>query len=162
MARRARLERVRFLAPFDPVVWDRRRFELFWGWAYRFEAYTPVRKRKLGYYALPLLWRDEVLGWANLTWARAQGADFTEASLAWVRAYGADLSGATFRSANLTRAQLVGARLRGADLRRARLQGTSFEQADLLGADFSGADPSQALFGAAEHVPAHIGANVKR
>lgn len=34
-------ETVRFLAPFDPLVWDRRRFEHFWGWSYRFEAYTP-------------------------------------------------------------------------------------------------------------------------
>lgn len=59
-------ERVRLLAPFDPLVWDRRRFELFWGWAYRFEAYTPQAKRKLGYYALPLLWRDGVIGWANV------------------------------------------------------------------------------------------------
>lgn len=58
---------VRLLAPFDPVVWDRRRFELFWGWAYRFEAYTPVDKRKFGYYALPMLWRDRVVGWANLS-----------------------------------------------------------------------------------------------
>ena len=58
---------VRLLAPFDPVVWDRRRFEILWGWAYRFEAYTPVAKRKLGYYALPLLWRDRVIGWANLS-----------------------------------------------------------------------------------------------
>ncbi len=58
-------ERVRLLAPFDPLVWDRRRFEIFWGWAYRFEAYTPAAKRKLGYYALPLSWRDEVIGWAN-------------------------------------------------------------------------------------------------
>lgn len=58
---------VRLLAPFDPLVWDRRRFELLWGWAYRFEAYTPVAKRKLGYYALPLLWRDRVVGWANLS-----------------------------------------------------------------------------------------------
>jgi uncharacterized protein len=57
---------VRLLAPFDPVVWDRRRFELFWGWAYRFEAYTPPSKRKLGYYALPLLWRDRVIGWGNV------------------------------------------------------------------------------------------------
>ncbi len=57
---------VRLLAPFDPVVWDRRRFELFWGWAYRFEAYTPAPKRKLGYYALPLLWRDQVIGWGNV------------------------------------------------------------------------------------------------
>jgi uncharacterized protein len=59
-------DEVRLLAPFDPVVWDRRRFELLWGWAYRFEAYTPVPKRKLGYYALPLLWRDRVIGWANV------------------------------------------------------------------------------------------------
>lgn len=60
-------ERVRLLAPFDPVVWDRRRFELFWGWQYRFEAYTPAAKRKLGYYALPLLWREQVVGWGNLS-----------------------------------------------------------------------------------------------
>ena len=66
-ARHAPAERVRLLAPFDPVVWDRRRFELFWGWAYRFEAYTPAPKRKLGYYALPLLWRDRVIGWGNLS-----------------------------------------------------------------------------------------------
>jgi uncharacterized protein YcaQ len=59
--------RVRFLAPFDPVVWDRERFELFWGWPYRFEAYVPPAKRQLGYYALPLLWRDRVVGWANAT-----------------------------------------------------------------------------------------------
>ncbi len=56
---------VRLLAPFDPVVWDRRRFELLWNWPYRFEAYTPVPKRRWGYYALPLLWRDRVIGWAN-------------------------------------------------------------------------------------------------
>ena len=58
---------MRLLAPFDPIVWDRRRFELFWGWEYRFEAYTPVHKRRLGYYALPLLWRDRVIGWANVS-----------------------------------------------------------------------------------------------
>jgi uncharacterized protein YcaQ len=61
-----REERVRLLAPFDPLVHDRARFELLWGWVYRFEAYTPVTKRKLGYYAMPLLWRDRVIGWGNL------------------------------------------------------------------------------------------------
>ena len=65
---------VRLLAPFDPVVWDRRRFELLWNWAYRFEAYTPVPKRRWGYYALPLLWRDDVIGWAN---ASVAGRDLT-------------------------------------------------------------------------------------
>jgi uncharacterized protein YcaQ len=59
-------DELRLLAPFDPVVWDRRRFELLWGWAYRFEAYTPAPKRLRGYYALPLLWRGQVIGWGNL------------------------------------------------------------------------------------------------
>jgi uncharacterized protein len=67
---------VRLLTPFDPIVWDRRRFELLWGWPYRFEAYTPVGRRKFGYYALPMLWRDEVIGWANL--ATASGSLQTE------------------------------------------------------------------------------------
>ena len=57
---------VRLLTPFDPVVWDRSRFEHLWGWPYRFEAYTPLAKRKLGYYALPLLWRNQVIGWGNV------------------------------------------------------------------------------------------------
>ena len=59
-------DELRLLAPFDPLVWDRRRFELFWGWAYRFEAYTPAPKRVRGYYALPLLWQGQVIGWGNL------------------------------------------------------------------------------------------------
>jgi len=57
---------VRLLAPFDPVVWDRWRFEMLWGWTYRFEAYTPAAKRVRGYYAMPMLWRDHVIGWGNL------------------------------------------------------------------------------------------------
>lgn len=56
---------VRLLAPFDPVVWDRRRFALLWGFDYRLEAYTPPARRRFGYYALPLLWRDDIVGWAN-------------------------------------------------------------------------------------------------
>ncbi len=59
-------EQVRLLAPFDPIVHDRGRFERFWGWPYRFEAYTPAARRKLGYYALPLLWRERIIGWGNL------------------------------------------------------------------------------------------------
>jgi uncharacterized protein YcaQ len=63
---------VRFLAPFDPLVWDRARLEHFWGWRYRFEAYTPVSKRQLGYYAMPMLWREEIVGWVNVS--RRNGA----------------------------------------------------------------------------------------
>jgi len=58
---------VRLLAPFDPVVWDRWRFEKLWRWTYRFEAYTPAAKRVRGYYAMPMLWRDQIIGWANLS-----------------------------------------------------------------------------------------------
>jgi len=58
---------VRLLAPFDPIVWDRRRFEMLWAWPYRFEAYTPAKKRRFGYYALPLLWQDRMVGWGNVT-----------------------------------------------------------------------------------------------
>ena len=60
-------DRARLLAPFDPVVWDRRRFELLWGWTYKFEAYTPAAKRTMGHYALPLLFGDQAVGWGNAT-----------------------------------------------------------------------------------------------
>ena len=56
---------VRFLAPFDPLIWDRLRFEQFWGWSYKFEAYTPKAKRVRGYYAMPVLWGEDIIGWAN-------------------------------------------------------------------------------------------------
>jgi uncharacterized protein len=67
-------DHARLLTPFDPIVWDRRRFELFWRWPYRFEAYTPAARRVLGYYALPLLRRDHVVGWANVNVREARMA----------------------------------------------------------------------------------------
>jgi uncharacterized protein len=82
--------RVRLLAPFDPLVWDRQRFEHLWGWAYRFEAYTPIPRRLRGYYALPLLWADRVIGWANV----ARSADGLEVELGFV---GARPAGSAFR-----------------------------------------------------------------
>lgn len=57
---------LRFLAPFDPVVWDRRRFLALWNWSYRFEAYVPAARRTMGHYAMPVLWGEQVLGWVNL------------------------------------------------------------------------------------------------
>ena len=59
-------DELRFLTPFDPVVWDRRRFQLLWNWEYKLEAYVPAHKRRMGHYAMPMLWREEMLGWANL------------------------------------------------------------------------------------------------
>ena len=58
--------KLRFLAPFDPVAWDRRRFLLLWGWEYKFEAYVPAHTRRMGHYAMPMLWGEQMLGWANL------------------------------------------------------------------------------------------------
>jgi uncharacterized protein len=59
-------DRLRILSPFDPLVWDRRRFQLFWGWEYKLEAYLPAHKRRMGHYAMPMLWGESVLGWANV------------------------------------------------------------------------------------------------
>lgn len=64
-AGRVQIDDLRILAPFDPIVRDRARFEHLWNWTYRFEAYTPQAKRKLGYYAMPVLWREQIVGWAN-------------------------------------------------------------------------------------------------
>lgn len=64
---RRKLDGVWILAPFDPIVRDRTRFEHLWNWTYRFEAYTPKAKRKRGYYAMPVLWREQIIGWANAT-----------------------------------------------------------------------------------------------
>ncbi|TDE86029.1 DNA glycosylase AlkZ-like family protein [Deinococcus sp. S9] len=57
---------VRIIGPFDPLVWDRRRFTHLHGWTYRFEAYTPAEKRQFGYYALPVFQAARAVGWANL------------------------------------------------------------------------------------------------
>ena len=54
------------LAPFDPVVWARRGFQLFWTWEYKLEAYVTAHKRRMGHYAMPMLWGEQMLGWANL------------------------------------------------------------------------------------------------
>jgi uncharacterized protein YcaQ len=64
-----------------------------WGWPYRFEAYTPAPKRLRGYYALPLLWRDQVIGWANLTVRAGQ----LEVELGYVS--GSAPTGAAYQSA---------------------------------------------------------------
>ncbi|AWN23691.1 hypothetical protein DKM44_11005 [Deinococcus irradiatisoli] len=63
---------VRLVGPFDPLVWDRRRFAHLHGWTYKFEAYTKPEKRVLGYYALPLFQRERAVGWANLKVERGE------------------------------------------------------------------------------------------
>ncbi len=54
--------RLEFLAPLDPMLWDRKLIEAVWGYRYSWEIYTPVVKRKYGYYVLPVLWGDRLVG----------------------------------------------------------------------------------------------------
>ena len=75
------------------MVWDRRRFTLFWDWTYKFEAYTPPARRQFGYYALPMLWQGRVIGWANLP-ARDGSVEPAFGYVAGAAPRGADFRGA--------------------------------------------------------------------
>ena len=54
--------RLEFLAPLDPMLWDRKLIEALWDYRYSWEIYTPAEKRKYGYYVLPMLWGDGFAG----------------------------------------------------------------------------------------------------
>ncbi|MBS2026595.1 MAG: YcaQ family DNA glycosylase [Deltaproteobacteria bacterium] len=55
----------RLLCPFDPVLRDRARAQRLFDFDYTFEAYTPLPKRKFGYYVLPMLEGDQLVGRAD-------------------------------------------------------------------------------------------------
>ena len=53
---------VTFVAPLDPLVWDRRLLRMVWEFDYLWEVYVPAPKRRWGYYVLPILFGDRFVG----------------------------------------------------------------------------------------------------
>jgi uncharacterized protein YcaQ len=68
-----RIEASALLSPFDPVVWDRKRAERMFGFHYRIEIYTPAPQRVFGYYTLPLLVDEALVGRVDLKSDRQAG-----------------------------------------------------------------------------------------
>lgn len=61
------------LSPFDNLLWDRPFARRMFGFEHLIEVYKPAPQRRFGYYVLPLLWRDRVVGRADLKSERASG-----------------------------------------------------------------------------------------
>ncbi len=80
-----RIETRALLAPFDPLIFERRRLEELFGFHYRIEIYTPKIKRRHGYYVLPFLLNEDIVGRVDLKSDREGSTLLVQA--AWVEPY---------------------------------------------------------------------------
>lgn len=64
---------VRFIAPLDNFMWDRDMIEALFDFKYRWEVYTPIVKRQYGYYVLPILYNNRLIGRIEFDYYRGEG-----------------------------------------------------------------------------------------
>jgi len=81
--------RVHILSPFDPLVIQRKRLKLFFGYDHLFEAYVPAARRRYGYFALPVLLDDRVAAAIDLKTDRQAGRLLVQ-KWTWLDAAGAE------------------------------------------------------------------------
>ena len=104
--------RLEFLAPLDPMLWDRKLIEAIWDYQYSWEIYTPPEKRKYGYYVLPILWGDRFIGRIEAAADRKAGSLFVknvwyESGVRQTKKLAHALEGAIARLAKLNKVEKI-------------------------------------------------------